>query len=224
MTGRSRPSGHGGHGGRGGHAKATGNWFTKARALLAGALVLGVGGSLTLAAWTDTETARATFTASTFGIVGSVNNGATYTENPSTAPAALSFTVTPTAMSPGTTTYAKFLVRTTDATNVTGNATLSAPTTTTSTATSLAGFLTYGVRVIPAAQTCDSTSFGGSTNVIVPNGSVLTVAGSGSTALAAGGATPVAYCFAVTLPGGTSNAAQGMNTTATWTVTGTSTS
>ncbi|WP_408605753.1 SipW-dependent-type signal peptide-containing protein [Leucobacter salsicius] len=29
--------------------------FTRVRAVLAGALVLGVGGSLTLAAWTDTE-------------------------------------------------------------------------------------------------------------------------------------------------------------------------
>lgn len=207
-----------------GHGRARGDWFTKTRAVLAGALVLGVGGSLTLAAWTDTESARATFTASTFGVVGSANNGATYTENPAATPAALTFAVTPTAMSPGTTTYAKFLVRTTDATNVGGTATLSAPTTTTTSATSLAGFLTYGVRVIPAAQTCDSTSFGGSSSVVVPNGSALTVAGSGTVPLAAAGASPVAYCFAVTLPAGTSNAAQGTNTTATWTVTGTSTS
>ncbi|WP_241490271.1 SipW-dependent-type signal peptide-containing protein [Leucobacter chromiiresistens] len=206
------------------HGTGSGGWFAKTRALLAGALVLGVGGSLTLAAWTDTETARATFTASTFGIVGSANNGATYTDNTAAAPAALSFSVTPTAMSPGTVTYAKFLVRTTDATNVTGTAALSAATTTTSSATSLAGFLTYGVRVIPSAQACDATSFAASTSIVVPNGSALTVAGSSTTALAAGGASPVAYCFAVTLPAGTSNAAQGTNTTATWTVTGASTS
>ncbi|MEJ6488169.1 SipW-dependent-type signal peptide-containing protein [Leucobacter sp. USCH14] len=206
------------------HGRERGHWFTKVRAVLAGSLVLGVGGSLTLAAWTDTETARARFSASTFGIVGSANNGASYAENSAAAPAALSFSVTPTAMSPGTVTYAKFLVRTTDATNVTGTATLSAPSTTTTSSTSLAGFLTYGVRVIPAAQTCDATSFGASTSIVVPSGSALTVPGAGSVPLAAGGASPVAYCFAVTLPAGTSNAAQGMNTTATWTVTGTSTS
>ncbi|MFD5598994.1 SipW-dependent-type signal peptide-containing protein [Leucobacter sp. NPDC058333] len=217
---RQATSPTGGHG----HGTRPGRWFTKARAVLAGALVLGVGGSLTLAAWTDTETAQATFTASTFGIIGSVDNGATYAEHPSTAPAALSFVVAPTAMSPGTTTYSKFLVRTTDATNVTGTASLSAATTTTSTATNLGGFLTYGVRVIAAGATCDSTSFAASTTILVANGSALTVAGTGTSPLAAAGASPVAYCFAVTLPAGTANAAQGMNTTATWTVTGTSTS
>lgn len=206
----SRPSARG-------KRAAQGETFTRVRALLAGALVLGVGGTLTLATWTDTETAQGVFTASKFGIQGSTD-GVTFADHPGTGPAALAFSVVPTAMSPGTTTYARFVVKTLADTSVTGNLTLSAATVT---GTGLGSYLKYGVRTIPAGSACNASTFGTGV-VVVPNESAFSVAGSGTQALAAAGMSPVTYCFAVTLPDGTPNVAQGLSATASWTFTGTS--
>lgn len=189
------------------------------RALLAGALVLGVGGTLTLAAWTDNEAAQGVFAASKFGIQGSAD-GTTFSDHPNTAPAVLSFAVAPTAMSPGTTTYARFAVRTLADTNVAGSVTLSGATVT---GTGLGTHLRYGVRTIPAGSACNSTTFGAGA-VVVANNSTLATAGTGSQPLAAAAGSPVTYCFAVTLPEGTPNEAQGLTATANWTLTGSSAS
>lgn len=200
-------------------------WFTRVRALLAGSLVLGVGATLTLAAWTDTEQARGTFAASTFGIVGSASSTAPAPENTFTdysvtaTPAALAFTAPFDTMSPGTTVYARFAVKTTAATNVTGKVALSAAA---GAGSGLGPYLKYGVKVIPSTSTCTAASFAASSTVIVAEGSALTVAGSNPQALAAAGSSTVPYCFAVTLPTGTANAAQGLTSTATWTFTATS--
>ncbi|WP_341783465.1 SipW-dependent-type signal peptide-containing protein [Leucobacter ruminantium] len=192
------------------------------RALLAGALVLGVGATLTLAAWTDTEVAQGTFTASTFGIVGAAGPGTApaFSDHPSGSPAALAFTLTPNALSPGTTVYSRFIVKTTPTTNVTGTVTLGGATVTGS---GLGTYLRYGVRTIPATSNCDATSYAAGT-AVVANGSPLTAGAASAQNLAAAGASPVAYCFAVTLPAGTENAAQGLTAAATWTLTATSTS
>lgn len=61
--------------------------WTKARAVLAGGLVLGVGAAITLAAWTDQEWVRGVFGSGTFGIEGSANGGA-FAEHPTEAQAA----------------------------------------------------------------------------------------------------------------------------------------
>ncbi|WP_053352116.1 SipW-dependent-type signal peptide-containing protein [Leucobacter musarum] len=204
-----------------GRRRASANWFTRVRALLAGALVLGVGSTLTLAAWTDSEYAQATFTASTFGIIGSTD-GTNFSEHATGATAAaLTFVATPTGMSPGVTTYAKYTVKTTTATNVGGTALMAAPTVTGS---GLGTYLRYGVSTIdPAAGTaCNATTFG--TGNIVAANSALTTAPTATQALSAGGANAAAYCIAVTLPAGTANAAQGLNATLAWTITATSTS
>lgn len=194
-------------------------WFAKTRALLVGALVLGVGGSLTLAAWTDTEHAGGTFAASTFGIVGSTD-GSTFAEHPSGSPAVLSFATSPGAMSPGTTVYARFLIKTTAATNVAGTISMSGATVT---GTGLGTYLRYGARTIPAASACDATSYAAGTSVVA-SGSPLGTAGSAAQNVTAAGASAVSYCFAVTLPAGTANAAQGLNATANWVFTATSNS
>ncbi|GAA1315482.1 SipW-dependent-type signal peptide-containing protein [Leucobacter albus] len=204
---------------RGRYSAAPPSWFTRARALLAGALVLGVGGTLTLAAWTDTEIARGAFTASQFAIEGSTD-GSTFSEHPSSGPAALSFSVNSSTMSPGATSYARFVVRTTSATNVAGAVALGGATVT---GTGLGAFLKYGVRTIPAGAACDATSFA-SGAVVVPNDSALSVGATGAQPLVAAAGAVVAYCFAVSLPPGTSNAAQGLNASATWTLTATSAS
>lgn len=202
-----------------GKRAAPGSAFTRVRALLAGALVLGVGGTLTLAAWTDTETARGVFAASKFGIQGSTD-GTTFSDHPTTGPAALAFAVAPNAMSPGTTTYARFTVRTLADTNVAGSVTLSGAAVT---GTGLGTHLRYGVRTIPAGSACNATTFGTGA-VVVANNSTLATAGTGSQPLAVAAGSPVNYCFAVTLPEGTPNEAQGLTATANWTLTGTSAS
>lgn len=193
--------------------------FTRVRAVLAGALVLGVGGSLTLAAWTDTEYAAGQFASSTFGIEGS-KDGTTYAEHPAGSPAGLIFTVNPAAMSPGTASYSLFKVRTTSGTNVPGTVVLGIPTV----SGALGGYLTYGVKAIPAGSSCNASTFGASTSVVVAPGPLLTAGAGASQALAPAGASPVSYCFEMALPVGTSNEAQGTSATVTWTLTATSTS
>jgi len=212
MVRRSAPAGV--HGLR----RASPARFLRVRALLAGALVLGVGGTLTLAAWTDTEVARGSFAASTFGIVGSTD-GTTFADHAAASPAGLSFTAPVSAMSPGTTVYSRFIVKTTPETSVTGKVSMGGATVT---GTGLGSYLQYGVRVIPASSACDATSYGASSTVLVPTGSALSTAATAQQTLATAGGSPVAYCFAVTLPSGTANAAQGLTAIATWTFTATS--
>lgn len=204
---------------RRGRRGASAGWFARLRALLIGTLVLGVGGSMTLAAWTDTEHAGGSFAASTFGIVGSLD-GTNFSEHPSSSPAVLAFATNPGTMSPGTTVYARFLIRTTGATNVPGTVSMSGATVT---GTGLGPYLTYGVRTIPVASGCDANSFAAGTNVVSP-GSALAAAGTSTAAVPAAGATAVSYCIAITLPPGTANAAQGLTATANWVFTGTSNS
>ncbi|WP_308291639.1 SipW-dependent-type signal peptide-containing protein [Microbacterium sp. G2-8] len=182
------------------------------RALLAGGLVLGVGAAATLAAWTDQEHTTATFTAGTFGIVGATD-GTTFTEHASSGQAAaLSFQVTPGAMAPGDTVYAPFSVRTT-ASSVAGQATLGAAT---ENGTGLGAFLQYGVAVI-TGTTCNATTFAAAPK-IVATGSSLTTGATAAQQLQAAAGNVVTYCFAVTMPATTGNAAQGQTVTARWTV------
>lgn len=188
--------------------------WRRARALLASGLVLGVGAAATIAAWNDTEHSQASFTAGRFGIVGSVN-GSTFTENPTQTPATLSFQAPPTAMTPGTTTYALFSVRTLNP-SVAGVAQLNANA---ANASGLGQHLTYGVRTI-TGTTCNASTFGAGTNVVAP-GSTLTTGATVTQPLQANAANQVNYCFAVTLPTAAPNSAQGLSLTARWEVVGT---
>ncbi|WP_449278285.1 SipW-dependent-type signal peptide-containing protein [Leucobacter sp. GX24907] len=190
----------------------------RVRALLAGGLVLGVGTAVTLASWTDQEVASGDFRASTFGIVGSTD-GTSFAEHPTT-PAALAFSMSPNALSPGSTVYARFVVRTTNTTDVAGTVQLGGASVT---GTGLGTHLRYGVRTIPATSACNATTYGAGTLVVAAN-SPLTAGAASGQSLAVAGASPVGYCFAVTLPAGTPNDAQGKVATATWTFTATSNS
>jgi predicted ribosomally synthesized peptide with SipW-like signal peptide len=184
--------------------------------------VLGVGAATTLAAWNDAEQSTATFTAGRFGIVGSTD-GSAFTEHPEPdLPAALSFQAPPTAMAPGTTTYALLSVRTVEA-SVAGTAHLLAAQSNSSPAT-LGHHLRYGVRTLPAGTSCSETTYGtaGAGADVVPSGSLLTTSGTVAQPLPAGGAGAVHYCFAVTLPADAPEAAQGLAQTARWEVVGTS--
>lgn len=182
----------------------------RVRALLASGLVLGVGAGATLAAWTDSEHSQATFTAGRFGIVGSTN-GTTFSEHATSGSAAtLNFQVTPTAMAPGTTTYALYSVTTLNP-SVAGAVSLRAAGTNSA---GLGQYLTYGVRSI-AGTTCNASTFAAGTSVI-PAGQALTTSASANQTLQANNGNQVNYCFAVTLPETAPNAAQGQTVTARW--------
>lgn len=107
----------------------------KTRALLAGGVVLGIGASMTLAAWSDSEWAQGTFTTGSFTFQGSTTSATEGFADHTSAEgaAALNFTLNGEAMGnlkPGETVTAPFWIKTTgdDAA-----VTLSAPNNTTST-------------------------------------------------------------------------------------------
>lgn len=197
------------------------------RAVLAGGLVFGVGAAATLAAWNDSEYATATFTSGRFDILGATN-GTGFSDHGVGAPATLSFTVAPTAMFPGTTTYALFSVKTA---NPSGAGTLQLTAGTPS--GDLATHLRYGVRLVPTAatpsQSCTAATYAAAsaaTSVVVTDGSILTVNGAATAAVpqvvSTNGGNQLNYCVAVSLPLNADNAAQNKSATQTWQITGTS--
>jgi predicted ribosomally synthesized peptide with SipW-like signal peptide len=95
------------------------------RAILAGGLALGLGAAITLATWNDAEFAQGTFTAGSFNLLGSTD-GTTFGEHATVgAPASLSFTLNPTALSPGDVVYAPFAVELSGATTTDAVVTIS---------------------------------------------------------------------------------------------------
>lgn len=200
------------------------------RAVLAGALVLGVGGSVTLASWTDTDNAAGSFGASVFRTESNSTKpydalGA-WSANDTPPGAALVFNAG--SMSPGTVVYAPFAIRTT-AGSVAGEVVLGAPSVTSSGTgdADLGAALRY--RVI-RSTTCDASSFLASPPFVVGGagaepftaGQAAGVVNSLQAASAALPGEPTRFCFEVTLPAGASNALQGQTATATWQFTATS--
>ena len=194
----------------------------KLRAVLAGGLVLGIGGAVTLAAWNDSEFASGLFSSGEFNLQGSIDN-ADYTDHESAdGAAALEFSVPVDNMSPGDVVAAPFWVRLDETT--TSPATLDLVSLTgTDTAGENTAELGYDVYALAADGTCDVDATG-------------TVVGSGETLVTdddvAGETVPLAIgaaegdpgeatqlCFVVTA---SEDLAQGGETTAVWQFTATS--
>lgn len=193
-------------------------WWFRARALLSGGLVLGIGTAVTVAAWNDSEYVDTTITAGTFQIEGSTSSAtAGYTDHAvSTAPATLSFSSPVAAITPGTTTYASFWVRT-KATSVAGTVALQTPTFGAS--TGLQSTLTYGVRLLTTAQTCGAAAFSPTPlgTTIVATGTTLNATLTApSPVISAAGGLVHQYCFAITLPTTADNTVQGLSAVPTW--------
>lgn len=184
------------------------------RAVLAGGLVFGVGATMTLAAWNDSEYSSATFTAGRFDIIGAVD-GATFSTHPVGTPAALTFSAPFNAMVPGSTVYALFSVKTANP-SVAGSLQLSVASTA---GTGLGTYLRYGVRTI-AGTSCTAATYPAGT-VVVADNSAISTAGTGTQAVAANGGSTVNYCIAVTLPASADNGAQGLTAVQTWQILGT---
>lgn len=200
------------------------------RAILAGALVLGLGSTVTLASWTDSDFAAGSFGASVFVTESNVTKPydaqGTWSPNDASPGAALVFNAV--SMSPGTVVYAPFAIRT-KATSVAGEVVLGVPVVTSSGigTADLGAALRY--RVVRSA-TCAASAFTGTPAFVVGSDGAKPFT-SGQAAgvvnpLAAATATlpgaPTQFCFEVTLPVGANNALQGQTATATWQFTATS--
>lgn len=199
--------------------RVRGRRWLRTRAILAGGLVLGIGTAVTLASWNDSEYASGTLTAGTFGIIGSTD-GTTFADHAAAPGASIGFSVPATAMIPGSVVYGQFVVKTAPS-SVAGSLTLTATSVTTG-ATNLGPFLTYGAKLLPSGAACNATTYAASSTVAVAAGSLLTVSDATPRPLVANGGNDVNYCFAITLPIGADNTAQGKTVLASWQFTATS--
>ena len=189
------------------------------RAVLAGGLVFGVGGTVTLASWNDSEYASGSFMASVFSTESAVQGGG-YADN-STAPGP-TVTFSGAGFSPGVSGYFPVLIRT-KANSVAGTVVLDAATLGGADAATLGVAFVY--RVVRTTGTCDATAFTGSPIFVVGAAATyraLTVgqeAGVTNMLVAATAtlpAVPTGFCFEVTLPANAANSLQGKSATATW--------
>lgn len=192
------------------------------RALLSGGLVLGVGVSVTMAAWTDTEVASGAFGTSVFGTQSSVDAGSQWADNTTTA-AVLNFGLG--GFSPTVSKYATLQIRTVP-NSVSGKAAIGAVQL--DGATDLRDALRVRVVWFTDNRACALTAFTGAQFVIgtAAGGVALATTSTVQADLgAAAGPTlhgpATTLCFEVSLPAGPPTL-QGKSVTATWTVTTTS--
>lgn len=201
---------------RGRRRRSPGVLSRRVRAVLASGLVLGVGATVTLAAWNDSEFAGGTVSAGHFTLEGSVD-GTSFSTTEAADPHQLSFSVT-SALTPGQRTYALFSVRTT-AGSTAGDIQLQGDDGNTG---ALANAMTYGVRTV-AGATCSAATFDAGT-VVVPRGTVLTGDATESQPVAADQGSVVHYCLELTLSSSAPNSVQGTSATPLWRAVGTSSS
>jgi len=194
--------------------------FARARALLVGALVLGVGASATVAAWTDDEFASSQITAGTFSIVSRTASAPTFAPHDSAA-TAVSLPLDATNLYPGQSRAA--WIQITTAGTVPGTVQLSGVTAPVNDArgTALANALSVRIIASTAAAgttpTCTTSTTGGVTYTGIGNVPSLV-----AQTLQANGGNVANYCVIVSVPTGAPTGAQGGIVTPTWTFTATS--
>ena len=182
--------------------------WLRVRAVLAGGLVLGVGATLTLASWNDSEYASGTLKTSTFDLQSSPTNiSGNFSSHPEGAPLVLDFA--PSNMAPGSLRQKQFFIRNTG--TVAGTYTFSAPDMAADDSSfPLKSHLKY--RAIETTGSCTATSFTSGTPQYLAGGSSSWVAiGTPASAprnLAAGG-TAVGICVELQLSATTPNDRQG---------------
>lgn len=205
---------------------------TIVKAVLAGGLVLGVGGAITLAAWTGNEFATGTFTSGSFGIEGSTvdtNLAAAFSSHAASPGATLSFSLENDNVSPNNTYYQPYALRTASGTATQASITASIVSSGAFQGVSYALY-DLGAGTAGTAFTCDADSIVNATTLIpttslavavtepavLPLSSTLTLAAGTSGASPTAGA-PENLCWVVTT-GDTSDAglAQNASSTAIW--------
>ena len=204
------------------------------RALLAGGLVLGVGGAATVAAWTDQELATSTVAAGTFSIVSRVGGAAAFTA-PGTSTNTLQVPLNASGLYPGQTRAVAIQVKAGG--TIGGSVNLSAVSVLSGTGgavtapadVALRGALTLGVAVsttpVAGAQAAADACTVGTVADATVNG-IQNVPALGAATLTVDAQTGeatnvVTYCMILGLPSGATGAAQGGALTPTWTFTGT---
>jgi predicted ribosomally synthesized peptide with SipW-like signal peptide len=175
---------------------ATTDTKRKVLAVLAGGLVLGVGVTVTLAAWNDSEFANGSFAAGSFTFTGSTDGTAFSDHATAGTAAALSFELSPTNLSPGDVVYAPYALRL----GGTYDATLESVAPVGAGDFASAGKLTYGAVSTGATFGCDETAFAAGTAV--------------PTTMTPG--TDVNLCIQVTAGSGAGGIEQGDTGTVTW--------
>jgi len=186
------------------------------RALLAGGLVLGVGATMTIAAWTDQELATTTVSAGTFSIASRSDQGAFTSHGPTET--ALTVPLDATGLYPGLKKAAYVQVQASGTLPGTVNLTAvtvtnNAGTTPTGADLALQNAIKVGVSVVTAPANCTTAATAGTALNVVP-----TVAAQAVTV------TPlntITYCIVLELPSDASTLAQGGTVKPTWTFTGT---
>lgn len=196
--------------------------FLRVRAVLAGALVLGVGATLTLASWTDHEYEQAAFSTSKFDTESSVNGGTSWADNSASPGATITFDAS--AMSPSSVKYAAVLIRTKTG-SLAGNLVVSGAAYSpsgTDEATVLGAALRY--RVIVTTATCAAGLFTAGATYVVGSFAAPAMLGTtgSSTSVAANGTANTGLCFEVSLPSTAANTLQGLTSTVIWHVVATS--
>lgn len=192
--------------------------LTRVQALLACALLLGVGSAGTLASWSDSEIARAPFAAGTFALASRTDAGA-FATHPEADPAALSWTLAP--LYPGDSAAAWVQVQSTG--SVDGSVTLSGVTLS---ADPVAGSPEAALRdaLLVRASVTSSTDptppeCTASTPGVEVTGLTQIPVLPAQQVAAAGGST-VTYCIVLTLPLDAPAITQGVALTPTWVITG----
>ena len=189
----------------------------RVRAALAGALVLGVGGVTTLAAWTDQELGSTTVTAGSFALASRTSTADPFVSHSGGAEGTATMTFNATGLYPGQVRAAWIQIQNTG--SVPGTVNLSAIDVAATGTASTTLRDAIQVRYVPVAApgsmaSCTTATTGGTVSTglaAAPSLAPLTIAA---------GAT-VGYCMVLTLPASTPSAAQGGSATPTWTFTGT---
>ncbi len=172
----------------------------KAKAILAGGLVLGIGAAVTLAAWNDSEFVIGNFGGGHFKMVGSADASEAFTNHDSdSADAALNFQVNASNMTPGQTVAAPYAVRLDAATDFAAAVRVNSA----QGSGDAEDHLTYGIFTVTGWNGCTPNATASAETEIVPAGTGLdSVAGASSFDLAKSTngtdpGDPVYLCFQV---------------------------
>lgn len=189
--------------------------FTRTRAVLAGGLVLGIGLTMTLAAWTDQEVASTTVQAGTFSLVSQTRDSP-LGSHPAGSTASLGLDAT--GLYPGVSRAGWIQLRTSG--TLGGAVTLSGVTATATGAADQALLSALSARIFTVTQPsdCTTTATGGTSLALsaVPTSTQLP-----PVMVQGNGANAVTYCVVLTLSAGAPTTAQGGTVTPVWTFTGT---
>lgn len=188
----------------------------RTRALLAGGLVLGIGGAVTLASWSDSEWATTLFQSASFNLEGSVDGGVFEEHSTQAAAGVLDFTAQADNLRPGQRTAQAFSVRLDDTTTIPG-----VVSTTAQASGAAAASLSYGIVAVDDIGDCGPGVAG--TQTVVPTGTALGSATGATTFTLQPGATGTAgeavhLCIQITAA---DDIAQNAQATASWQFTAT---